>query len=258
MLPPDSRQVLKGALCCLLSALLLQVAVGLQCYSYRGSFTNEISLGQVPVVTCGPAQNVCAEGVTALSLGDQRMVVVLKKGCHMGDFRDFTSKTYGLNLPSYSHARFCNTSLCNNLYQNNSHLPAFPTAPPPTNSSTSLLCYSCIGTTPESCSPDSAQQTRCYYDSPSCFNGTATATIGDFAVPIYLRSCQAGGCASLTISDSWMTLHIETSSCCGKPLCNREPGPAPTTTSTSTSAGPRPPPPTLLLLLLLGTLALGG
>ncbi|XP_075764342.1 ly6/PLAUR domain-containing protein 5-like isoform X2 [Pelodiscus sinensis] len=208
MLPPDSRQVLKGALCCLLSALLLQVAVGLQCYSYRGSFTNEISLGQVPVVTCGPAQNVCAEGVTALSLGDQRMVVVLKKGCHMGDFRDFTSKTYGLNLPSYSHARFCNTSLCNNLYQNNSHLPAFPT--------------------------------------------------GDFAVPIYLRSCQAGGCASLTISDSWMTLHIETSSCCGKPLCNREPGPAPTTTSTSTSAGPRPPPPTLLLLLLLGTLALGG
>ncbi|XP_075764343.1 ly6/PLAUR domain-containing protein 5-like [Pelodiscus sinensis] len=250
MLPPDSRQVLKGALCCLLSALLLQVAVGLQCYSYTGSFTNEISLGQVPLVTCGPAQNVCAEWVTALSVseGVQRMVVVMKKGCYMTQTSEIISNTDG-NLPSYSHARFCNTSLCNNLYQNNSNLPAFPTAPSPTNSSTSLLCYSCMGTTPESCSPSRTQQTRCY-DSPGCFNGTANVTMGDLKVPVYVRSCGYKSCGSLISMNSWRSLKIQTT-CCFHPLCNRGEEP-------KESSSPLQRPPTLVLLLLLGTLALGG
>ncbi|XP_038238737.1 ly6/PLAUR domain-containing protein 5-like [Dermochelys coriacea] len=264
MLLSDSRQALKGALLCsLLSALQLQVAIGLECYSYMGTFTGSVSLGEVPKVTCGPAQNVCAEGLIALSIGGQRMLVVMKKGCHAAQYRDLSVVRDEPYLPIYYHIRFCNASLCNHRYRDNSHIPAFPTAPPD-NTSTSLLCYTCIGTTPESCSLHNAQQSLCYDDSPWCYDGMGTATIGGFAVPIYLRSCQTVGCVSITPGDPWLNIQLERTSCCAQPLCNHAPEPAPTasphpshiasTRDRPASASPRPglPLPTLLLLLLGG------
>ncbi|XP_037739040.1 ly6/PLAUR domain-containing protein 5 [Chelonia mydas] len=265
----DSRQALKGALLCsLLSALLLQVAVGLECYSYMGTFMGSVSLGEVPKVMCGPAQNVCAEGLIALGIGDQRVLVMMKKGCHAAQIRDLSIVPDWPYLPIYSHTRFCNASLCNHRYRDNSLIPAFPTAPPG-NASASLLCYTCLGTTPESCSLRQAQQSRCYDDSPRCFGGTGTATIGGFAVPIYFRSCHAVGCVSITSWDPWLKIQLEGTSCCAQPLCNHAPEPAPTasprpshTASTRdrpANASPRPglPLPTLLLLLLLGGWAWG-
>ncbi|XP_074837205.1 ly6/PLAUR domain-containing protein 5-like isoform X2 [Carettochelys insculpta] len=173
----DFRQAPRGALLCfLLAALLLQVAVGLKCYSYTGSFTGTFSLGPVPTVECGPAQNVCGEGLIRLSIGGPRTATVIHKGCYMAETQDLSSSSQGVNLRSYTHSRLCNQSLCNNRYQNSSHIPAFPTEPP-SNASTSLLCYTCIGTTLENCSPSHAEQSHCYHDSARCFNGTFTATI---------------------------------------------------------------------------------
>ncbi|XP_065276638.1 ly6/PLAUR domain-containing protein 5 [Emys orbicularis] len=267
MHPSDSRQVLKGALLCsLLSALLLQVAVGLECYSYTGTFTGNISLGEVPKVTCGPAQNVCAEGLIALSIGGQRMLVVMKKGCHTAPIRDISGISDGPYLPNYYHTRFCNASLCNHRYRDNSHIPAFSTAAPD-NTSTSLLCYTCIGTTPESCSPRRAQQSQCHDDSPRCYEGMGTATIGDFVVPIYLRSCQAVSCASITPNNPWLNIQLERTSCCSQPLCNHAPEPAPTASPRPLRTAPTRDRPTnaspwpglsLPALLLLGGLGLGG
>ncbi|KAH1179597.1 ly6/PLAUR domain-containing protein 5-like isoform X1 [Mauremys mutica] len=260
MHPSDSRQVLKGALLCsLLAALLLQVAVGLECYSYRGTFTGSFSLGEVPKVTCGPAQNVCAEGLIVLSIGGPRMLVVMKKGCHTAPSRDLSGISEGPYLPDYYHTRFCNASLCNHRYRDNSRIPAFPTAPPD-NTSRSLLCYTCIGSTPESCSPRRAQQSQCHADTPLCYEGTGTATIGDFVVPIYLRSCQASGCASITPADPWLNIQLEKRSCCAQPLCNHAPEPAPTepaprpSRTAPTNGSPRPG--LSLPALLLGGLGL--
>ncbi|XP_032653255.1 ly6/PLAUR domain-containing protein 5-like [Chelonoidis abingdonii] len=257
----DSRQVLKGALLCsLLTALLLQVAVGLECYSYKGAFTGSFSLDEVSKVTCGPAQNVCAEGLIALSIGGPRMLVVMKKGCHTAPSWDLSGFSHGPYLPNYYHVRSCNVSRCNNRYQDTSRIPAFPTVPPD-NTSSSLLCYTCIGITPESCSPRHAQQSQCHDDNPLCYEGTGTATIEDFVVPIYLRSCQAQGCASVTPGDPWLNIQLEKRSCCAQPLCNHAPEPAPTasprpsrtapTLDHPTNASPRPG-------LFLPTLLLGG
>lgn len=259
MHPSDSRQVLKGALLCsLLAALLLQVAVGLECYSYRGTFMGSFSLGEVPKVTCGPAQNVCAEGLIVLSIGGPRMLVLMKKGCHTAPSRDLSGISEGPYLPNYYHTRFCNTSLCNHRHRDNSHIPAFPTAPPD-NTSRSLLCYTCIGTTPESCSPRRAQQSQCRADTPLCYEGTGTATIGDFVVPIYLRSCQASGCASITPADPWLNIQLEKTSCCAQPLCNHAPEPAPTASPHPSRPAPTngsPRPGLSLPALLLGGLGL--
>ncbi|KAG6921145.1 LY6/PLAUR domain containing 5, partial [Chelydra serpentina] len=138
---------------------------------------------------------------------------------------------------------------------------------PPDNTSTSLLCYTCLGTTPESCSPHRAQQSRCYDDSPRCYDATGMASIGGFAVLIYLRSCQALGCASVTSGDPWLNVQLKTTSCCSRPLCNHAPDPAPTAsprpspTASSgvlpTNASPRPGLALPALLLLVG-LGLGG
>ncbi|CAM2107894.1 unnamed protein product [Caretta caretta] len=128
------------------------------------------------------------------------MLVVVKKGCHAAQYRDLSGIRDGPYLPIYSHTRFCNASLCNHRYWDNCHIPAFPTGQggwflilfpsslprsAPDNTSASLWCYACIGTTPESCSLRQAQQSRCYDDSPRCFDGTGMATIDQPPGPIY-------------------------------------------------------------------------
>ncbi|CAM4697319.1 unnamed protein product, partial [Lepidochelys olivacea] len=207
--------------------------------------------GRGTQVTCRPVQNVCAEGLIAWGIGGQRMLVVVKKGCHAAQYRDLSGVRDGPYLPIYSHTRFCNASLCNHRYWDNCHIPAFPTD----NTSASLWCYACIGTTPESCSLRQAQQSRCYDDSPRCFDGTGMATIG------------AVGCVSITPGDPWLNIQLERTSCCAQPLCNHTPEPAPTasprpsrTASTRdrpANASPRPGLPLPTLLLLLGGWAWG-
>ncbi|CAM4710929.1 unnamed protein product [Caretta caretta] len=123
------------------------------------------------------------------------MLVVVKKGYHAAQYRDLSGVRDGPYLPIYSHTRFCNASLCNHRYWDNCHIPAFPTD----NTSASLWCYACIGTTPESCSLRQAQQSRFYDDSPRCFDGTGMATIGgdlqspSISAPARLRVDHAGG-----------------------------------------------------------------
>uniref|UniRef100_A0A452GG30 UPAR/Ly6 domain-containing protein n=1 Tax=Gopherus agassizii TaxID=38772 RepID=A0A452GG30_9SAUR len=175
---------------------------------------------------------LCSLLAALLLQGGPRMLVVMKKGCHTAPSRDLSGISHGPYLPNYYHVRSCNVSRCNHRYRDTSRIPAFPTVPPD-NTSSSLLCYTCIGTTPESCSLRRAEQSQCHDDNPLCYEGTGTATIEDFVVPIYLRSCQAQGCSSVTPGDPWLNIQLEKTSCCAQPLCNHAPELAPT-------ASPRP------------------
>uniref|UniRef100_A0A8C0ITE0 UPAR/Ly6 domain-containing protein n=1 Tax=Chelonoidis abingdonii TaxID=106734 RepID=A0A8C0ITE0_CHEAB len=239
--------------CPILSSL--PVAVGLECYSYKGAFTGSFSLDEVSKVTCGPAYLGCSVSTDFLGLssGPNGFLPLLRaptptKGCLMS--LGFCISPRPAVPPTLSRL-------------GGWFLTPFPSplTVPPDNTSSSLLCYTCIGITPESCSPRHAQQSQCHDDNPLCYEGTGTATIEDFVVPIYLRSCQAQGCASVTPGDPWLNIQLEKRSCCAQPLCNHAPEPAPTasprpsrtapTLDHPTNASPRPG-------LFLPTLLLGG
>ncbi|XP_055993083.1 ly6/PLAUR domain-containing protein 5 [Sorex fumeus] len=193
----------------------------------------------------------CSEAVLSLDTGYRASVTMVQKGCWTGPVTGVMQSNDLALPPDYSGVLGCGTDLCNNRLLSHDDIPNLSPAPnPPTLSGTE--CYACVGTHPEDCALEKSRKVQCHQDQSACFQGNGRMNIGNFSVPVYIRTCHRPSCTVRGTSSPWTNIDLQ-GACCEGQLCNRdavsqtfEPNPA-------TGSAPRRAPhaPALVLAVLL-------
>ncbi|XP_073913646.1 ly6/PLAUR domain-containing protein 5 isoform X2 [Castor canadensis] len=194
----------------------------------------------------------CSEIVLSLDTGYRAPVTLVQKGCWTGPTTGPMQSKQDALPPDYAVVRGCATDFCNSDLRTHDALPNLSQAPdPPTLSGTE--CYACLGVHPEDCTPEKARRVQCHQDQSACFQGNGRMNIGNFSVPVYIRTCHRPSCTTMGTTSPWTAVNLQ-GSCCQGHLCNRNP----MTQSFITSAAPASlrVPHTLALFLVAPLLAL--
>ncbi|XP_060042217.1 ly6/PLAUR domain-containing protein 5 isoform X2 [Erinaceus europaeus] len=227
----------------------------LQCYSFRHVYSGpfDLSVSKFHSVSCSHG---CSEAVLSLNTGYRSGVTVVQKGCWTGPLTGETLTSEHALPPDYSSVRGCNTHLCNANLMSHDSVPNLSPAPSPQTLS-GTECYSCVGIHQEDCTPEKARRVQCHQDQSVCFQGHGQMTVGNFSVPVFIRTCHRPSCTIKGTTSPWSSIDLQ-GSCCSGDLCNRgsltRESPVPTTPPVVSAAAQ---PPCLLALLILGPLLAG-
>lgn len=227
----------------------------LHCHRFRHIFFGPFDLSnmQFPNVSCAYG---CSEAVLALDTGYRSPVTLVQKGCWTGPYTGQTLSKQDALPPDYSVVRGCETDWCNRHFLTHQSIPNLSPVPdPPSLSGTE--CYACAGIHPEDCALDKARRVQCHQDQSVCFQGNGRMTVGNFSVPVYIRTCHRPSCTTAGTSSPWTAIDLQ-GSCCEGRLCN---GDSVTQSFQGAAAAAPPRAPrrgALLLLAALLACALGG
>ncbi|XP_049643281.1 ly6/PLAUR domain-containing protein 5 [Suncus etruscus] len=201
----------------------------------------------------------CSEAVLSLNTGYRDAVTLVQKGCWTGP-RSGQMQTHDEALPpDYSEVLGCEGNLCNNRLLSHDSIPNLSPASTPQRLS-GTVCYACAGTHPEDCTLGKSRKVQCHQDQSVCFQGNGRMNIGNFSVPVFMRTCHRPSCTIKGTSSPWSNIDLQ-GDCCEGSLCNRQPIDQTEHEHSADSAAPRgSPAPTTLGLLLAALLAwaLGG
>ncbi|XP_040313220.1 ly6/PLAUR domain-containing protein 5 [Herpailurus yagouaroundi] len=227
-----------------------------QCYSFQHIYFGPFDLSAVKFhnISC---PHGCSEAVLSLDTGYRATVTVVQKGCWTGPPTGQMLSDDRALPPDYSVVRGCKTDLCNADLMTHDTIPNLSPAPnPPTLSG--MECYACLGIHPEDCTPEKSRRVRCHQDQSVCFQGNGQMTVGNFSVPVYIRTCHRPSCTIKGTSSPWTNIDLQ-GSCCEGQLCNRD-SVTQSFTTASAAATPSQVPPSMALLLMVPLLAgtLGG
>ncbi|KAF5921302.1 hypothetical protein HPG69_009199 [Diceros bicornis minor] len=212
-----AMEVPRAILLGLLGAALLSQA--LQCYSFQHIYFGPFDLSSVkfPNVSC---LHGCSEAVMSLDTGYRSSVTLVQKGCWTGPSTGQMQSSDHALPPDYSVVRGCATDLCNADLMNHDTIPNLSPAPnPPTLSG--VECYACVGIHPADCSPEKSRRVQCHQDQSVCFQGNGQMTVGNFSVPVYIRTCHRPSCTIMGTTSPWTNIDLQ-GSCCEGNLCNRD------------------------------------
>ncbi|XP_017445086.1 ly6/PLAUR domain-containing protein 5 isoform X1 [Rattus norvegicus] len=190
----------------------------LQCYSYEHTYFGPFDLSAIklPSVSCPQG---CSEVVLTLDTGYRSLVTMVRKGCWTGPTTGPMQTNQDALPPDYAVVRGCATDYCNSDLKTHDALPNLSQAPnPPTLSGTE--CYACLGTHPEDCSPEKSRRVQCHQDQSACFQGNGRMTIGNFSVPVYIRTCHRPSCTTMGTTSPWTSIDLQ-GYCCEGHLCNK-------------------------------------
>uniref|UniRef100_G3TVJ8 Ly6/PLAUR domain-containing protein 5 n=1 Tax=Loxodonta africana TaxID=9785 RepID=G3TVJ8_LOXAF len=171
----------------------------------------------------GPLTSVCVSvilgSVLSLSGWYRASVTLVKKGCWTGLAGQMEANQDSLP-PDFSLVRGCTTDRCNVDIMNHDSIPNLSPAPdPPLLSGTE--CYACVGILPEDCAPNKSRRVQCHQKESVCFQGNGRMTIGNFSVPVYIRTCHRPSCTIVGTTSPWSDIDLH-GSCCQGNLCNRD------------------------------------
>ncbi|XP_048185901.1 ly6/PLAUR domain-containing protein 5 [Perognathus longimembris pacificus] len=236
-------------LLCLLGAVLcLAGSQALQCYSFEHTYFGPFDLSalRLPRVSCTQG---CSEVLLSLDTGYRTPVTLVRKGCWTGPITGPMESNQDALPPDYAVVRGCASDLCNMDLRTHESIPNLSHAPdPPRLSGTE--CYACVGVNPEDCSPEKSRRVQCHQDQSACFQGSGRMNIGNFSVPVYIRTCQRPACTTMGTTSPWTSIDLQ-GSCCQGHLCN-----AGAVDQPFLSAAPARAPRLLALLLAAPMLAL--
>uniref|UniRef100_A0A452VE52 Ly6/PLAUR domain-containing protein 5 n=1 Tax=Ursus maritimus TaxID=29073 RepID=A0A452VE52_URSMA len=227
-------------LLCLFGAVFcLTDAQARQCYNFQHIYFGPFDLSGMKLHNVSCPQG-CSEAVLSLDTGYRASVTLVQKGCWTGPPTGRMLSDDHALPPDYSVVRVCVYALL--LAPN-----------PPTLSG--LKCYACLGIQPEDCTPEKSRQVQCHHDQSVCFQGNGQMTVGNFSVPVYIRTCHRPSCIIKGTSSPWTNIDLQ-GSCCDGHLCNRDSVAQPFTTASAPAPAQAPLLKALLLMvpLLLGTL----
>ncbi|XP_044116489.1 ly6/PLAUR domain-containing protein 5 [Neovison vison] len=241
-------------LLCLFGAVFcLTASQARQCYNFQHIYFGPFDLNGMKFhnVSC---PHGCSEAVLSLDTGYRASVTMVQKGCWTGPPTGRMLSDDHALPPDYSVVRGCVTDLCNTNLMTHDSIPNLSPAPnPPTLSG--LQCYACLGIHPEDCTPEKSRLVHCHQDQSVCFQGNGKMTVGNFSVPVYIRTCHRPSCTIKGTSSPWTNIDLQ-GSCCEGHLCNRD-----SVTQSFTTAAATAPfqaalvmAPLLVVSLLLGTL----
>ena len=204
--------------CFLGSLLCLTGSQALQCYSYEHTYFGPFDLSAVklPSVSCPEG---CSEVVLSLDTGYRSLVTMVRKGCWTGPTTGPMQTNQDALPPDYAVVRGCATDYCNSNLKTHDALPNLSQAPNPQTLS-GTECYACLGTHPEDCSPEKSRRVQCHQDQSACFQGNGRMNIGNFSVPVYIRTCHRPSCTPMGITSPWTSIDLQ-GYCCEGHLCNR-------------------------------------
>ncbi|GAB5581957.1 ly6/PLAUR domain-containing protein 5 [Prionailurus iriomotensis] len=227
-----------------------------QCYSFQHIYFGPFDLSAVKFhnISC---PHGCSEAVLSLDTGYRATVTVVQKGCWTGPPTGQMLSDGRALPPDYSVVRGCTTDLCNADLMTHDTIPNLSPAPnPPTLSG--MECYACLGIHPEDCTPEKSRRVQCHQDQSVCFQGNGQMTVGNFSVPVYIRTCHRPSCTIKGTSSPWTNIDLQ-GSCCEGQLCNRD-SVTQSFTTASAAATPSQAPHGMALLLMVPLLAatLGG
>nr|XP_010585198.2 LOW QUALITY PROTEIN: ly6/PLAUR domain-containing protein 5 [Loxodonta africana] len=161
-------------------------------------------------------------GVLAIewASGYRASVTLVKKGCWTGSPAGQMEANQDSLPPDFSLVRGCTTDRCNVDIMNHDSIPNLSPAPdPPLLSGTE--CYACVGILPEDCAPNKSRRVQCHQKESVCFQGNGRMTIGNFSVPVYIRTCHRPSCTIVGTTSPWSDIDLH-GSCCQGNLCNRD------------------------------------
>ncbi|KAM5209986.1 ly6/PLAUR domain-containing protein 5 isoform 2-T2 [Hipposideros larvatus] len=194
----------------------------------------------------------CSESVLSLDTGYRSSVTTVQKGCWTGPSTGQMQSNRNALPPDYSVLRRCSTDLCNANLMSHDALPNLSPAPdPPTLSG--IECYACVGIHPEDCSPEKSRRVHCHQDQSVCFQGNGQMTVGNFSVPVYIRTCHRPSCTIMGTTSPWTNIELQ-GSCCNGHFCNKD---SVTQPFTIASASTPPQAPHVVALLLMVPLLVG-
>ncbi|XP_010330795.1 ly6/PLAUR domain-containing protein 5 isoform X2 [Saimiri boliviensis] len=172
---------------------------------------------KLPIVSC---PHECFEAILSLDTGYRAPVTLVQKGCWTGPPTGRMQSNQDALPPDYSVVRGCTTDMCNAHLMTHDALPNLSQAPdPPTLSGTE--CYACIGIHQNDCAIGRSRRVQCHQDQTSCFQGNGRMTVGNFSVPVYIRTCHRPSCTTMGTTSPWTTIDLQ-GSCCEGHLCNTE------------------------------------
>ncbi|XP_066229751.1 ly6/PLAUR domain-containing protein 5 isoform X1 [Saccopteryx leptura] len=249
-------RVLRAILLCLYGTMLcLTASQALQCYSFQHIYFGPFDLShmKLPNVSCPDG---CSEAVLSLDTGYRAPVTMVQKGCWTGPPSGQMQSNDNALPPDYSVIRGCTIDWCNDDLMTHDTIPNLSPAPnPPALSGTE--CYACVGIRPEDCTPEKSRRVQCHQDQSVCFQGNGQMTVGNFSVPVYIRTCHRPSCTIMGTSSPWTDIDL-LGSCCEGHLCNR--GSVAQRFAVDSAAAPPLAPHTVALLLVAPLLVgpLGG
>ncbi|KAL2763136.1 ly6/PLAUR domain-containing protein 5 isoform A precursor, partial [Daubentonia madagascariensis] len=241
--------VSRAILLCLFAAVLCLTGAGaLQCYSFEHTYFGpfDLSAMKLPSVSCPRG---CFEAVLSLDTGYRAPVTLVRKGCWTGPPTGQMQSNPDALPPDYSVVRGCATELCNAGLTTHDAIPNLSHAPDPQTLS-GTECYACVGVHPEDCAPEKSRRVQCHQDQSVCFQGNGRMTIGNFSVPVYIRTCHRPSCTTMGTTSPWTDIDLQ-GSCCEGHLCNRDSVTQPFTNASATVPPPAPQVMALLLAVLL-------
>ncbi|XP_063657901.1 ly6/PLAUR domain-containing protein 5 isoform X2 [Pan troglodytes] len=184
----------------------------------------------------GQAHTGPADSATPLSPGSQALQCYSFEHTYFGPF-----DLRAMKLPSISCPHECFEAIL-----------SLDTAPdPPTLSGAE--CYACIGVHQDECAIGRSRRVQCHQDQTACFQGNGRMTVGNFSVPVYIRTCHRPSCTTEGTTSPWTAIDLQ-GSCCEGYLCNRKSMTQPFTSASATT----PPRALQVLALLLPVLLLVG
>ncbi|XP_054444418.1 ly6/PLAUR domain-containing protein 5 [Pteronotus mesoamericanus] len=233
------------------AVLCLAASQALQCYSFQHTYFGPFDLSGLKLANVSCPYG-CSEAVVSLDTGYRASVTVVQKGCWTGPSTgQMVSNDYALP-PDYSVVRGCTTDWCNDDLMTHDTIPNLSPAPNPQTLS-GLECYSCVGIHPEDCTPEKSRRVRCHQGQSVCFLGNGQVTVGNFSVPVYIRTCHRPSCTVVGTTSPWTDIDLK-GSCCEGHLCNG----GSTTQPSDTASAATPPLAPHIAALLLGVPLLAG
>uniref|UniRef100_A0A2K6FFF5 LY6/PLAUR domain containing 5 n=2 Tax=Propithecus coquereli TaxID=379532 RepID=A0A2K6FFF5_PROCO len=238
-------------LCLFVAVLCLTGSGALQCYSFEHTYFGPFDLSgmKLPSVSCPLG---CFEAVLSLDTGYRAPVTLVRKGCWTGPPTGEMQANQDALPPDFSVVRGCATDFCNAHLVTHDAIPNLSPAPNPQTLS-GTECYSCVGVHPEDCTPEKSRRVQCHQDQSVCFQGNGRMTIGNFSVPVYIRTCHRPSCTTMGTTSPWTDIDLQ-GSCCDGHFCNRD---SVTQTFTTASATVPPLAPQVMALLLPVLLLVG-
>ncbi|KAK2507050.1 hypothetical protein MC885_018415 [Smutsia gigantea] len=269
------------------AVLCLKGSQALQCYSFQHIYFGPFDLSAIkfPNVSC---PHGCSEAVLSVDTGYRASVTMVQKGCWTGPPTGQMRSNDRALPPDYTVLRGCATDLCNADLLNHYTIPNLspgargwegparargawrrrgtcprrgalraPGRTPNPQTLSGIECYACVGIHPKDCTPEKSRRVQCHQDQSVCFQGNGHMTVGNFSVPVYIRTCHRPSCTVMGTTSPWTNIDLQ-GSCCEGRLCNRGAVIQPFTPAPATAPHLAPHIIALLLTVLLLMGSLGG
>ncbi|XP_053462238.1 ly6/PLAUR domain-containing protein 5 [Nycticebus coucang] len=239
-------------LCFFVAVLCLTGSRALQCYSFEHTYFGpfDLSAMKLPSIFCPYG---CSEAILSLDTGYRAPVTMVQKGCWTGPPTGQMQSNQDALPPDFSVVRGCASDWCNANFVTHDSIPNLSQAPDPQTLS-GTECYACVGVLPEDCAPEKSRRVQCHQGQNVCFQGNGRMAIGNFSVPVYIRTCHRPSCTTAGTTSPWTDIDLQ-GSCCEGNLCNRDSVTQSFTTASATVPSLAPQVMALLLTVLLAGLS---